>query len=52
MKRYCFALDLVDDEALIAKYEEHHTAVWPEIKKSITDSGIEVLDIYRAGNRL
>jgi L-rhamnose mutarotase len=52
MKRYCFALDLVDDEALIAKYEEYHAAVWPEIIKSITDSGIEVLDIYRAGNRL
>ncbi|MFA6277774.1 MAG: L-rhamnose mutarotase [Pedobacter sp.] len=52
MKRYCFALDLVDDEALIAKYEEYHAAVWPEIIKSITDSGIELLDIYRTGNRL
>jgi len=52
MKRYCFALDLVNDETLIAKYEEYHAAVWPEILKSITDSGIEVLDIYRAGNRL
>ncbi|MFD0941337.1 L-rhamnose mutarotase [Pedobacter boryungensis] len=52
MKRHCFALDLVNDEELIAKYEEYHAAVWPEILKSITDSGIEVLDIYRAGNRL
>ncbi|MFI5453099.1 L-rhamnose mutarotase [Pedobacter sp. UC225_61] len=52
MKRYCFALDLVNDETLIAKYEEYHAAVWPEILKSITDSGIEILDIYRAGNRL
>ena len=52
MKRHCLALDLVDDEVLIAKYEEYHAAVWPEIIKSITDSGIEVLDIYRAGNRL
>ena len=52
MKRYCFALDLVNDETLIAKYEEYHAGVWPEIIKSITDSGIEVLDIYRTGNRL
>ncbi|HAO45774.1 MAG TPA: L-fucose mutarotase [Chitinophagaceae bacterium] len=52
MKRYCLALDLKDDAALIAEYEAHHKNVWPEIIKSIKDSGIEVLDIYRTGNRL
>ena len=52
LKRYCLALDLKDDPALIAEYEKHHQHVWPEIIKSIKDSGIEVLDIYRTGNRL
>lgn len=52
MTRYCLALDLKDDPQLIAEYEEYHKAVWPEIKKSITDSGIVQMEIYRAGNRL
>lgn len=50
--RYCLALDLKDDPALIAAYEEHHRQVWPEILQSIRDSGITALDIYRTGNRL
>jgi len=50
--RHCFALDLKDDPELIAEYERHHRAVWPEIEKSIRDSGIESLEIYRTGNRL
>jgi L-rhamnose mutarotase len=52
MKRYCFALDLRDDAALIAEYEKYHQDVWPEIINSIKDAGIGVLDIYRTGNRL
>lgn len=52
MKRYCLALDLKDDPALIAEYEAYHRAVWPAIIESITGSGIETLDIYRTGNRL
>ena len=54
MKRYCLALDLVDDAALIAEYEHWHKSgnVWPEIKKSISDAGITQLEIYRTGNRL
>ena len=52
MKRYCLALDLKDDPALIEAYEEHHRHVWPEVEKSIKDSGIKVLDIYRTGNRM
>ena len=52
--RYCFALDLKDDDQLIAEYERYHAAggVWPEILDSIKNAGIEVLDIYRTGNRL
>ncbi len=52
MKRFCLALDLVDEPDLIAEYEQRHQKVWPEIIKSIRDSGIEVLDIYRTGNRM
>jgi len=52
MKRYCLALDLKDDPALIAEYEEYHENVWPAIIDSIKTSGIEVLDIYRTGNRM
>lgn len=52
MKRYALALDLVDDPQLIKEYELMHEAVWPEIKASILDSGIEAMEIYRTGNRL
>ena len=52
--KYCFALDLKDDPDLIAGYERYHApgGVWPEIIDSIKSAGIEVLDIYRTGNRL
>jgi len=52
MRRYCLALDLKNDASLIAEYEEHHRNVWPEIIASIKDSGIEQMEIFRAGNRL
>ena len=51
-KRYCLALDLKDDPGLISEYEKYHKRVWPEVLKSISDSGIESLEIYRASNRL
>jgi L-rhamnose mutarotase len=52
MKRYCLALDLVDDPVLISEYEQYHQAVWPENIQSIKDSGITNMEIYRLGNRL
>ena len=52
MKRYCLALDLVDDPILIKKYEDMHRCVWPEIKESITSAGIATMEIYRFANRL
>ena len=52
MKRYCLAVDLVDDPQMIAEYEGYHKKIQPEIHKSITDAGITVMDIYRVGNRL
>jgi L-rhamnose mutarotase len=52
MRRYCLAVDLKDDPVLIAEYEAYHQRVWPEILKSIKDSGIESMEIYRLANRL
>jgi L-rhamnose mutarotase len=52
MKKYCLTLDLQDDPLLIAEYEAYHEDVWPEIKKSIIDSGITSMEIYRFNNRL
>ncbi|HYH02044.1 MAG TPA: L-rhamnose mutarotase, partial [Bacillota bacterium] len=51
-KRYCLALDLRDNPALIEEYENYHREVWPEILAGIRDSGIENMEIYRTGNRL
>lgn len=50
--KYCFALDLKDDKALISEYEQWHQAVWPEIIDAIKESGILELEIYRVANRL
>lgn len=52
MPRYCLALDLKPDPVLIAEYETHHRAVWPEVLNSIRDAGISQLEIFRTGNRL
>lgn len=52
MKRYCLALDLKNDAALIAEYENYHKKIWPEIEASIKNSGILTMQIYRTRNRL
>jgi len=54
MKKYCLAVDLIDDPVLITEYEDRHKKgnAWPAITKSITDSGITNMEIYRTGNRL
>lgn len=51
-KRYCLALDLIDDPELIKAYKRYHENVWPEILDSIKDSGITGMEIYNVGNRL
>ena len=52
MQTFYLALDLVDHPDRIAEYEAHHKKVAPEIIKSITDSGITNMILYRTGNRL
>ncbi len=51
-KRYCLALDLVDDKAKIQQYIDYHQKIWPEITQSIHDSGINHMEIYRVEDRL
>lgn len=51
-RRYVLALDLKDDPALIAAYERHHEAVWPEVIGSLREAGVCDMEIYRFGNRL
>ncbi len=52
MNRYCLAVDLKDDPALIAEYEQLHTNIWPEVRDSITGTGIISMEIYRLANHL
>ena len=53
-KRLCYSCDLKDDSKLIEEYKAYHAAgkAWPEITKSITDSGIVDMEIYLVGNRM
>lgn len=53
-KRLCFACDLIDKPELILEYKRYHAKenAWPEITKSIMDSGIVNLEIYLLANRL
>jgi L-rhamnose mutarotase len=50
--RYCLTLDLKDDPELIVEYRRHHEHVWPEITKSIVDSGVDDMEIYVLGTRM
>jgi L-rhamnose mutarotase len=51
-RRFCLTLDLKDDPELIAEYKRHHEHVWPEIIRSIKDSGILDMEIYLLGTRM
>lgn len=53
-KRVCFALDLVDDAALIAEYERAHAAgaAWPEVTAAIRAKGFLSMEIWRTGVHL
>ena len=52
MKRYCRTLELRDDPEMIARYEEAHANIWPEIREGILSVGILDMQIYRYGTRL
>ena len=50
--QHVLALDLKDDPALIAAYEAHHRAVWPEVLDHLRRHGVIEMAIYRLGTRL
>ena len=50
--RHCLALDLRDDPELIARYEAHHRAVWPEVLAHLRAHGVRELEIFRLGTRM
>lgn len=45
-------LDLQDDPALIAQYEAHHRAVWPEVQAHLARHGVLSMTIHRLGTRM
>jgi L-rhamnose mutarotase len=51
-RRFCLTLDLKNDPKLIEEYKRYHRQVWPEIVKSIRDSGILDMEIYLLGTRM
>tara|TARA_B110000305_G_scaffold57342_1_gene63408 strand:+ start:3473 stop:3802 length:330 start_codon:yes stop_codon:yes gene_type:complete len=52
MKRFCYTLDLKNDNKLKDEYIKHHKNVWPKIIDSMKESGIIKAEIYNIGNRL
>ena len=52
MKQFGLAVDMPNDPELINQYIAFHKNVWPEVLKSIRDSGITKMKIYHIGNRL
>ena len=53
-KRLCFALDLVNDAALIREYCRMHEpgSVWPAVIEHIRAQGVTEMQIWRRGDRL
>ena len=52
MPRHCLTLDLKDDQAAIAEYKRYHVKIWPEVKQSLFDAGVEEMEIYLLGTRM
>ena len=50
--QHCLFLDLKDDPTLIAAYEAHHRAVWPEVVRHLRSQGVLSMRIWRLGTRM
>jgi L-rhamnose mutarotase len=52
--RLCFALDLVNDAALIQEYCRMHEpgSTWPAVIDHIRGQGVESMEIWQRGDRL
>jgi L-rhamnose mutarotase len=53
-QRLCFALDLVNDAALVQDYCRMHEpgSVWPAVIEHIRARGVESMEIWQRGDRL
>lgn len=52
MKRFVYALDLVDDPVVIERYRMLHQSVPKDVLANLPDTGIRRMEIYCIGNRL
>lgn len=52
MKRYCLALDLINDTEKIKRYQKFHQKIWPEIAANIQQRGVLDMQIWQVENRL
>jgi L-rhamnose mutarotase len=52
MPRHCLTLDVKDDATAIAEYKRYHVKIWPEVKQSLLDAGVEHMEIYLRGTRM
>lgn len=52
MPTFAMALDLIDDPRVIAQYEAHHRAVWPEVLAALRRTGLADMKIFRSGCHL
>ena len=54
MKRFCLALDLLDDAKSMEEYMAYHApgAAWPEVTQHDIDCGILNIEIFKTGNRM
>jgi L-rhamnose mutarotase len=52
MPRHCLTLDLRNDETAISEYKRYHVKIWPEVKQSLFDAGVEQMEIYLLGTRM
>ncbi|MHC5308070.1 L-rhamnose mutarotase [Bartonella sp. LJL80] len=52
MKRFCMALDLVDDPEMISQYQRYHQKIWPEVADNIRQRGVIDMQIWQVENRL
>jgi L-rhamnose mutarotase len=51
-KDIAMMVNLVNDSAAIAAYDEYHANAWPEVIAANKPANIEGVKIYRLGNRL
>jgi L-rhamnose mutarotase len=52
LKTYAQTLDLRDAPDVIARYVEHHRAVWPEVERGLRKIGLQRMRIWRLDRRL